>query len=325
MTRYLWLSLAGGLLILSVTLLISARANADPISVLVLTPAVSEPYRSLFANIYDGIKANPNIRAAVVPIDVEAINDEPIDPLVSYNKIVVLDPRLLPLAQKINATARVYVGTGAGELSGASYAGVTSYVHPRNTIETLRKIAPDINVTHHIYNPAFEHPATDRLLNSSITRNHRIVSVPVSSAREAALVLNSIFSSINPEHEAIWLSYGVLRDAEDSLLTYVLEESWKKQVVVFSSEANYVRRGLLFSLLPDFVGIGDQIARMIVLDATQHNVAALDMTSLPAPRPIEIELTETSKLVFNRRAASHLGIKLTKAIGESVAISYPQK
>ena len=90
---------------------------------------------------------------------------------------------------------------------------------------------------------------------------------------------------------------------ESTVLPMVLKESWKSNLAVFSSSFGHVRRGVLFSLYPDNVGLGRHLAG-----------SALGMIAAGGSTSGMLPLREVLMAV-NLRTAKHLGLNVSRPQG----------
>jgi putative tryptophan/tyrosine transport system substrate-binding protein len=92
-------------------------------------------------------------------------------------------------------------------------------------------------------------------------------------------------------------------------LPLILKEAWDKNLTVFSSSPNHVKRGALFSLYPDNVAMGRRLAAMARNDAG-------------APKEAIVPLRDLQTAV-NLRTADHLGLDLSRRDRSQYSLTYP--
>jgi len=83
-------------------------------------------------------------------------------------------------------------------------------------------------------------------------------------------------------------------------LSFVLEQSWEKDVVVFSSNPAHVNKGVLFAMYPDNMKLGESLGAFAL---EELNGGKMLRKMIPV---------EDLKSAFNKRTAEHLGIRFTK-------------
>ncbi|PIY05607.1 MAG: hypothetical protein COZ20_02995, partial [Gallionellales bacterium CG_4_10_14_3_um_filter_54_96] len=69
-----------------------------------------------------------------------------------------------------------------------------------------------------------------------------------------------ILGDANSSRDALWLPQDSTTVEEGTILPMVLQASWDRNLAVFSSSFGHVKRGALFSLYPDNVELGRQLA-----------------------------------------------------------------
>jgi putative ABC transport system substrate-binding protein len=79
----------------------------------------------------------------------------------------------------------------------------------------------------------------------------------------------------------------------------VLQEAWGRNLTVFSSNVAHVRRGALFSLYPNNVEVGRNLAEF-----------ALDYLSSSTPPQRNVMPLKAVQLAVNVRTAAHLGVDI---------------
>jgi putative ABC transport system substrate-binding protein len=110
------------------------------------------------------------------------------------------------------------------------------------------------------------------------------------------------------EGEAIWLHQGVIRLNEEVMLRLFVQRSWERRVPVFSSEAEYVERGLLFSLFPDYEALGARLGRMV---------------QIASPVQDGLQPLLDTKAILNLRTAKHLGLEVEQRVRDVFDILLP--
>jgi putative ABC transport system substrate-binding protein len=88
----------------------------------------------------------------------------------------------------------------------------------------------------------------------------------------------------------------------------VLRESWERGVPLFSSSMLHVKKGVLFALYPNNVGLG-------------RDLAALALG--PEPRTPGLAPLRAVRLAFNIRTASHIGLRVDAEQQRSFSAVFP--
>jgi len=121
---------------------------------------------------------------------------------------------------------------------------------------------------------------------------------PVQDLKTALRTYNEIFASADPRKDALWLPQDSTTVEETSVLPLVLQETWNRNLVFFSSSVLHVKRGALFSLYPDNLELGRSLANEARLIAAGNTPAS------------GIAALKNVLVAVNVRTASHLGINL---------------
>ncbi len=115
--------------------------------------------------------------------------------------------------------------------------------------------------------------------------------------RSAMQAYQEIFAVSDSSQDALWLPQDSTTVEEGTVVPLVLQESWSRNLAVFSSSFGHVRRGVRFSLYPNNVELGRHLASSALsFLATGRN----DSSGM-------VPLHEVL-MAINLRTAKHLGI-----------------
>ena len=115
------------------------------------------------------------------------------------------------------------------------------------------------------------------------------------------------------KRDALWLPQDTTTVDDDTILPFVLRQSWNRDLPVFSSNVTHVKRGALFALYPDNVELGRALAQAAVryLSGSKHGVEG-------------VQALREVKSAINTRTAAHLGLSLdTKLAGYDLVFPTP--
>ncbi|OGS83884.1 MAG: hypothetical protein A2061_06025 [Gallionellales bacterium GWA2_59_43] len=151
-------------------------------------------------------------------------------------------------------------------------------------------------------------------LAKSAARNQglELIVYEAQDLRSAMRAYQDIFATVDRLHDALWLPQDSTTVEESTVLPLVLQESWARNLAVFSSNFTHVRRGALFSLYPDNVELG----RRLTVSALALLASGADDASGMAP------LREVL-IAVNLRTAKHLGINAGHAQGFDMTFPEP--
>jgi putative tryptophan/tyrosine transport system substrate-binding protein len=141
-------------------------------------------------------------------------------------------------------------------------------------------------------------------------RSIEVTPVPVTDVTTTVRQITAIFKELDPATTAIWFTHHIIELNTELLFPYILEASWNRCIPVFSSVITHTKRGFLFSLYPDYHGIGEELGHFIA-EHRQEDSA------------FKFKLTHAAKFVLNTRTAQHLGLLIDDALLESVDVSFP--
>ena len=161
-------------------------------------------------------------------------------------------------------------------------------------------LVPDVKTVHIVTDPEKNTFDIDRA-SDVLAKQGMLLSVhPVKDVREAAGVYRDLMQTLD-EDDAVWiLPRGSF--VSNAVLAILLQESWEKYFVVFSSNPIHVKRGALFSIYPNNYKMGISLGRM-AMDVAQGNYVERRMQAL-----------EDVFVTVNERTSKHLGINLTESM-----------
>lgn len=304
--------------LLAIALWVWPTAPAFPASeaaqVAVLYPDVREPYRGVFLTIVHGIE-----EALDGPASLHALGESDDIPALGaqlarerVKAVIALGRVGLVAARKFPREMPVVVGavlapqnTGLPE-----FTGITLTPDPKALFDWLRNLAPDAKQVTVIYNP--ERDEWNIVLAREAARQQGLTlnALPTRNLREAAAQYRNFLGRAQ-EGEALWLPQDDSILDENTLLPVILKEAWDKNLLVFSSNPEHVKRGALFSLYPDNRGLGRSLAEL-----------TLERLKSPPKAPALLALKDLL-IAVNARTAEHLGLRLTNQARRRFDLVFP--
>ena len=138
-------------------------------------------------------------------------------------------------------------------------------------------------------------------LAKKVAKDHQLKMklYPAENVRDAARQYKLMLQESQPTIDAIWIPLIDLAPTK-TVLPMVLKAAWEKRLPVFSNNPIHAKQGTLFSLYPDNIPMGKQLAE-IAIEAIQH------------PKNPRVKLSSDLKIAFNRRTAAHLGLKVSRS------------
>lgn len=271
-------------------------------SIAVIYPDIGEPYRSVFEQIIAGIEDKNRggvVKLAVLPnADIEEVKRN----LRRQNiKIVIALGQLgMKIADKLESDMGVVVGgviaPPANEMRGAPVNSMSP--DPALLFSHLKVLMPSVRRVFAVYDPRQSDWLISMAKEEARAQNLELVAYEAKDLRSAVGIYQGIFSSADSRRDALWILQDSISAENGSVLPLVLQESWNRNVTVFSSSFGHVRRGVLFSLYPDNTELGRHLANTALefLATGEYGVHGM------------IALREVL-LAINLRTADHLGLK----------------
>ena len=292
------------LLVCSIMLgLVPARsALPDSPDVGVLYPDIREPYRGVFLQIVEGIEAQ--LGAAVKHYALpEEFSSQTVRDWLDREKlttVIALGSRGLRAATELPKDLQVVVGAVLKAPPKARFPVVTLNPDPAVLFDRLRQLAPRVRRVTVVYNPQRTGWLMERAGKAAKARGLGLNLIPAHDRREAALKYRDFLEQAGAGMEAVWLLQDPATTDARTVLPLILKEAWNKDLVVFSSNPAYVKRGVLFALYPDNVGMGRTLGRMALQakDSDRFRIRG------------DLPLTDLL-IAVNVRTADHLGLELT--------------
>lgn len=303
------------LLLTLCTLPICSVSQAQTPSVAIVYPEVREPFRSVFLEIARGMEQElGNPVAHYVMRERESSPDKLIHDLKNdhIDVVVTLGRAGLAVAKPLSASFPVVIGATMirPDEVPQGLAGISLTPAPEAMFDHLKKLVPDIKKVTVIYDPrqtAWEIKHAERAAQE---RGLTLVAQPTASLRDSSDLFRQVLVEIKDNSIALWLPRENTGMDEQTLLPEVLREAWEKNFVVFSSNLDHVRKGALFSLYPDNVGMG-------------RSLAGLARRQIAGDKFESVGLLQDLLVAVNLRTAEHLGLRFSNQIRREFAMVFP--
>ncbi|MCB1954823.1 MAG: hypothetical protein KDG55_04065 [Rhodocyclaceae bacterium] len=295
---------------------IADRTPAAPtaaVGVAVLYPKLEEPFGTVFQQIVTGIEAalhNPVVSIALAGTDaVESIEQV----LREHGTRVVIALGRHGLEVATSLADRLPVVGGAVLASPTDGSGADTVVSltpdPDLLFQRLRVLSPGsrrIFVVHSSSNDWLIEIAR----RAARAQKLELVATAASDRQSAVKAYRDIMKDARPM-DAIWLPQDALVVDRDVVLPFVLQGSWDRSLVLFSSTLGHVQRGALFALYPDNHRMGEHLA---------SSALALDKHS--RQEQTQVEPLRELLAAINVRTASHLGLDVDDSLAD-YALTFP--
>ena len=284
----------------------------------VVYPDIGEPYRSIFSSIIEGIEDR-----AKAPVPAFAIGANPNLQTLSaelrrqnVQVVIALGRNGLRATAGLDRDIGVVVG-GVVSMPETEMPGLP--VHsmapdPALLLERLKGLLPAIRRVFVVYDPRQNAWLIRLAREAARNLGMELVAQEAQDLKTAMRYYQDDVASADPRRDAIWLPQDSVTVEESATLPFVLQEAWARSLVVFSSSVGHVKRGALFSLYPDNVELGRNLARY----ALSH------LGSGTPPTRTIIPLKEVLMAV-NLRTAAHVGANLAGRTQQAFDMVYPEQ
>jgi putative ABC transport system substrate-binding protein len=293
---------------------LAAAGGASGIAV--IYPDIGEPYRSVFTKIIEGIEAKAKAR-----VNSYAVGSQ-FNPQELSNELRKQDVRVvIALGRnglKAAGTLDREIGVVAGGVVSVPESDAQSTpVHslapdPALLFARLKSLSPGTRRIFVAYEPR-QNGWLIRLAREAARANGiELLTHEAGDLKSAVRLYQEFFANADGKRDAVWLPQDSTTVDESVVLPLVLQESWNRNVPVFSSSVAHVKRGVLFALYPNNVELGRNLA-----------VSALGLAAGSAPSrglmPLRDVLT-----ALNTRTANHLGLQITAAQQQAFDLLFPE-
>lgn len=308
--------LVGALLLTTLPDLACAQALRKD-NLAVLYPEIGEPFRAVFNKILEGIDEKLQLRTHKIAVaqdsDVLALAAEL--RRAELKVVIALGRAGMRLATALDQGVDVLaggvispVGNEARELSLLCLAP-----DPLLLIQRLKALQPNVKRVNVAYSQKHSAWLMRFAQDAAKQLGLELRAQEINDLRSALRYYQDFFAQATPD-DSIWLPQDPLTVDESSVLPLVLQESWTRNVALFSSNIAHVRRGALFALFPNNLEFGRSLGRL-VLSRLNQNIpfvrGALPLRDVAA--------------ALNTRTASHLGLDLSTQLQRSFDLLLPER
>lgn len=290
-------------LFLAVTLPVNAK-------LIVVYPDVPSPYDQIFEEILSGVEDHYSEELVLRALNK---NETPDNILAWLNNekpemIIALGRRGYKVAQKIEKDKPVVVGALPIKPNGVS--GISLIGDPKLLFDALSGLAPEIKTVHVVYNPSNEW-LIGIAEQQAATMGLQLKTKLAQNVKSAVQIYESLLKDIDAQSEALWLPLDPITANEQVILPNLLERSWEKNIVLFSSKPAHAKRGALFSMFPDHQALGAELVDMVqIINTTRRSTG--------------VEPLKKMRLAVNLRTAAHLGFEYKPKEKDEFHLTFPQ-
>jgi putative ABC transport system substrate-binding protein len=268
----------------------------------VIFPDIGEPYRTVFAQIIDGIEQKAHQKVAKYAVGLNS-NIEELNKALhkqDVRVVIALGRQGMKIAAMLDRDIGVVVGgvivSPENEMRDVPVNSLSP--DPALLFSNLKGLMPAVRRVFAVYDPRQNGWMIRIAKEAARAQGMELVAYEAQDLRSAARAYQGIFSSADSHHDAIWLLQDSIAAEDGSVLPLVLHESWNRNLAVFSSSFVHVRRGVLFSLYPDNTGMGLHLADTALGFLASGEYGERGMI-----------LLREVLMAINLRTADHLGLK----------------
>ena len=285
----------------------------------VIYPDIGEPYRSVFTKIIEGIEKQTKTKLASYTVSSgQNFQDIATELRLQNVKVVIaLGRNGLKAATSLGRDVGIVVG---GVLSVAEpdleKSGMSVYSlapDPQLLFTQLKTLMPGVRRIFVVYDPSQNAWLIRLAREAAKNLGLELVTQEAADLKTAMRFYQEDLAAANPKKDALWLPQDSVTVDESSVLPLVLKESWDRSLTIFSSSMTHVKRGALFSLYPNNLELGHNLAN----SALQKMLSATQATNPIAP-------LKDVLIAVNVRTASHLGLNLSQRQQQTFDMVFPE-
>lgn len=293
-----------------------AASARDASAIAVIYPDLGEPYRSIFSEIIAGIDEQvqaPVRRYPIGPNLPAAGLNEPLQRN-GTRVVIALGRQGLKAVSGLEQSIAVVVGgvLSVPEAEGRHWSGISLTPDPGLLFARLKSLLPGIQKVIVIYDPQHSEWLLALAREAARAQSLELVAHEARDLASAARLYEATFATADKRRDAVWLPQDATTVDESTILPLVLKEAWSRGIPVFSSSLLHVRKGALFALYPNNLGLGRALAQT-AQDILAGEARQRDMLPLRAVRT-----------AVNLRTASHLGLSLGHQQQRSFDAVFPE-
>lgn len=278
------------------------QASAGKGTIAVLYPNVSEPVRSAFISMIQGIEERTRVRVRSYAVEQRT---DPAELNAHLKKsgtrvVIALGRQGLNVAAGLDRDILVLVG-GALLLSDAEIVnvnGISLTPDPALLFSRLRTLLPEVRRVMVVYDPKKTEWLLRLAREAARTQGLELVAVEASNLGQAAQLYSNLIRGADSKRDALWLPHDTTTVEESTLLPLILKESWNNSVPIFSSNILHARKGALFAMSPNNVELGKSLAS-----------SALGLMA-GETRKKGVQPLRELHTALNLRTANHMGLNI---------------
>jgi len=284
----------------------------------VIYPDIGEPYRSVFAKIIEGIEDQAKTHVASYAIGSEFNKQSLLNELHQQNiKVVIaLGRHGLKVASELDPAINIVAGgvLSVPETETRASSVLSLAPDPGLLFTHLKNLMPSAKRVFVVYDPR-QNAWLIRLARSAAkSQGLELVVQEAQDLKTAVHLYQEILFNSDSKKDVLWLPQDSTTVDETSILPLVLQEAWTRSIAIFSSNVSHVKRGALFSLYPDNIELGRNLA-ITALGTLNASNSQGQRGMMPLKNVL---------VAVNIRTASHLGLSLSYKQQRTFSLIFPE-
>lgn len=285
---------------------------------IVVYPVYHNDADKVVMEIIDGLQSQLDRNLAEIALDItlnQKSSHERLGQITDDNIVIAITSDISTLVRSSGFHGQLVEAVSDGTASVPSSVSIGVKPSPEVYIKSLKRISPNTNHLIYFY-PADESSVIlDKVKAAAKKTGITIDAVVVNNINDAMKGINSILSHSDSGTDAVWIPNSILAMANNTVLKFVLRETWRKSVIVYTDSLDAVLRGLLFTLVPDYFSYGEYIARYVNRLIDRHEIPASNV----------IPYFDDVYLMINQRFSVHIGLNISRSNFEKYKIVVPAK
>lgn len=279
----------------------------------VIYPDVRAPYDQIFQAFTDGVKSSNEGTTLSLKLGKETTSTE-LSGWISKHKIggvIALGNRSASLVKQLDTVLRPPTVIGATFLSPSStLGGISMAPAPKKLFKQLLVLTPKVKTVHVIYTGGEQDWLIAQAQTAASELGLTLHTHVTNDVRELAVSYREVLKNQKRETEALWLPQSG-KSLEKAVMNTILSQSWKRHLIIFSSNLADVRKGVLFSRYPNNKLVGKKLFSLLTQLKQNPNEAK------------DIHLAENLFSALNTRTADHLGLRIKKEDKRKYMLLFP--
>jgi len=287
-----------------------------PGTIAVVYPDLGEPYRSIFAQIVEGIEDKATLAVDTYPVGADSASDG-LDAQLRRDRsriVIALGRQGLKAATALNPALPVIVGgvLAVPAMENRDLLSISLTPDPALLFARLKSLLPGVRRVHVVYSPSRNDWLIKLAHEAAKAQGLDLVTYEANDLGTAVRDYQAAFAASDSHRDAIWLPQDATTVDESTILPLVLRESWNRSVPVFSSSFLHVKKGALFALYPNNLELGKTLA----VTAQRVLSGELHRRGLQPLRQVQTAI--------NLRTASHIGLAIDYQQQRSFDFIFPE-